>query len=189
MMGDLQMWLQFLKHPSAYCRPFLDLSKVIVADEIKFFMDTSKNPELGFGGHCGDLFMQAQWDYDFMIDKDPSIQYLELFALTAGVLAWLSNFKNKRIVIFSDNNSVVSMINNTLSSCKNCMYLIRQIILHCLINNVRLYTKHVRSEFNEIADSLSRLQWDRFEKLTKYRNMTQDSVPQHLWPLASIWID
>ena len=139
MTGDLQMWLQFLKYPSAHCRPFLDLSMVIIADEIEFYMDSSKNPTLGFGGHCGDSYMQAKWDYDFMMDKDPSIQYLELFAPTAGVLAWLARCKNKRIIVFSDNNGVVSMVNNTSSSCKNCMYLIRQIVLHCLINNVRLY--------------------------------------------------
>ena len=33
MRSDLTMWLTFLQHPSVFCRPFLDFSKVLVADE------------------------------------------------------------------------------------------------------------------------------------------------------------
>ena len=43
---------------------------------------------------------------------NPSIEYLELFALTAAVLTWGSKLKNRRITIFCDNLSVVCMINN-----------------------------------------------------------------------------
>ena len=86
-------------------------------------MDASKNRKLGFGGHCGINWMQARWG-SFIQNCDPSIQFLELYALTAGVLAWIHQFRNKTVVIYTDNQCVRSMVNNTTSGCKNCMVLI-----------------------------------------------------------------
>ena len=43
----------------------------------------------------------------------PSIEYLELYAVTAAVLTWIHQFKNRRIILFCDNQSVVDMINLT----------------------------------------------------------------------------
>ena len=99
-------------------------------------MDASKNADLGFGGYCEDQFMQGAWGRCLFEHLDPSIQYLELFVLTAGVIQWAHKFVNKRIVVFSDNNSVVSMVNSTSSSCKNCMVLIRILVLHSMVHNV-----------------------------------------------------
>ena len=67
--------------------------------------------------------MQESWGKD-TADLDPSIQYLELFALVAAVLAWISRFQNRSVTIFCDNQSVVAMVNNTTSKCINCMTLI-----------------------------------------------------------------
>ena len=42
MRADLEMWLKFIKHPPIFCRPFLDFSNVLVADEIDMFSDASR---------------------------------------------------------------------------------------------------------------------------------------------------
>ena len=47
MFQYLAMWDQFIKHPSAYCRPFMDFTKKWTADEICFFTDASRNFSLG----------------------------------------------------------------------------------------------------------------------------------------------
>ena len=38
---DLEMWLEFVQHPSVYCRGFMDFDKTWNADEIKLFSDAS----------------------------------------------------------------------------------------------------------------------------------------------------
>ena len=114
---DLSMWLQFLRHPACYSRAFTDITNS--AMEVEFYSDASKNPGLGMGAYCQKSWMVQQWDREFLLLKDPSIDYLELYALTAAVLAWLRRFKNQCICILCDNQSVVAMVNNTSSSCKN----------------------------------------------------------------------
>ena len=96
----------------------MDFSKDLSTTEIEMFSDSSKNPELGFGGVCGNSWMFDKWDSDFVRDSDPSIAFLELYALVATVLNWISRFKDRRVVLFCDNQSVVQMVNNTTSSCK-----------------------------------------------------------------------
>ena len=121
----------------------------------------------------------------------PSIEYLELFAVTAAVLSWIHKFKNKRVILFCDNRSVVDMINNTSSSCKNCMVLIRMIVLKGLIENVRVFARHVEGVKNELADSLSRNKIEYFKELSNHLGRTWDekptTVPEQLWPISKIW--
>ena len=84
MRCDLEMWMVFLQDGSAYCRPFIDYAITIQATEIKMYSDSSKNPRLGFGVICNQSWLFGQWDEQFMLQNDPSIQYLELFTLVAG---------------------------------------------------------------------------------------------------------
>ena len=52
MREDLVMWQTFIAHPSIFCRPFLDFSRVLEAESIRFYMDASRNYSLGMGGIC-----------------------------------------------------------------------------------------------------------------------------------------
>ena len=189
MRDDLGMWLLSLKYPSVFCRPFLDFSTVLVADEIDMFSNASG--KLGMGAICGHAWMFKMWPKDFLMQSKPSIEYLELFAVTAAVLSWIHKFKNKRVILFCDNRSVVDMINNTSSSCKNCMVLIRMIVLKGLIENVRVFARHVEGVKNELADSLSRNKIEYFKELSNHLGRTWDekptSVPEQLWPISKIW--
>ena len=187
MRSDLEMWTVFLRHPTAYYRPFMDFSKVFTAQEIDFYTDASKNRILGFGGVCGKSWISKQWDADFVDNEDPSIEYLELYTVVVAVLLWLKRFANRRIVIFVDNQAVVHMINKTSSSCHNCMVLIRILVLESMIQNVRVFAKYVRSKDNIRADLLSRMRINDFRKLGDFDEMPTE-VPQQLWPIEKIWI-
>ena len=131
--------------------------------------------------------MYGQWDPDFIVGQDPSIEYLELFALTATVLNWIHRFKNRRVILFCDNQSVVHMINNTSSSCRNCMVLIRKVVLKSLKENVRVFARYVRSKDNTAADLLSRLKIRQFKSLKRWENQPT-AVPSELWPISKIWL-
>ena len=189
--SDLKVWKVFLEQPEVFCRPFIEFSKYWFADELNFYTDSSKNFLLGMGGYCDHEWFMQQWDFDFVKDKNPSIQYLELYAITAGILTWIHKFQNKRVVIFTDNTGARDVINDSSSGCKNCMVLVRLIVLGGLKRNVRIFAKYVKSADNGIADSLSRLQWHRFKNLTKGLNMNEvgTEVPSEIWPMQKIWVD
>ena len=134
--------------------------------------------------------MFQQWDLDFMVKNKPSIQYLELYAVTAAVTAWIHKLKNRRVSIFTDNDSVKTMLNTNTSSCKNCMVLIRIIVLLQLIHNTRIYAKHVKSEDNGPADDLSRLKIRKFIKNAEKAGFIPKrcKVPHEIWPLDKLWL-
>ena len=192
MRMDLNVWAEFLKHPSVFCRPFMDFD-VITADDLQFYTDATANPRLGFGAWFNNSYMYSRWNFEFMRTNKPSIQYLELFAIAAAVVAWMDRFQNRRVAIFTDNKAVKSMINFMTSSCKNCMILIRIIVLYQMIHNVRLYAKHVASEDNGPADDLSRMRIRKCIRDKTKKGITLDQeptmVPDLIWPIGKIWID
>ena len=87
MRADLSMWMSFLGHPSAYCRPFMDFKLHLDAQDVDFHTDSSQNFSLGFGGIFDRQWFWGRWD-NFTAEVEPSIEYLELYAVTAGVLLW-----------------------------------------------------------------------------------------------------
>ena len=189
MRMDLEIWVKFLSNTAAFCRPFIDYSRVIEARELDFYTDASKNPNLGFGGRFGQAYMIQQWDKQFIINENPSIMYLELYAVVAAVLAWIHKFENSRIVIYTDNKGTKSCVNNFTSSCKNCMVLIRILVLKQMIHNTRIFARYVESSKNGPADALSRLNYGRYLRLVKGKTDRQKTeVPKELWPIKKIWV-
>ena len=110
-----------------------------------------------------------------------------LHALTVGILTWEDQLANQRITVFCDNMLVVHMVNNSSSSCKMCMKLIRVLTLNGLQFSRRLRARFVRTKSNGIADSLSRLQFNRFRKLAPEMTEFPDNVDSRLWPVDKLF--
>ena len=189
--SDLDVWDIFLAYPTVYSRPFTDFTKTQNSVDIDMFSDASKNFDLGFGIFCGDQYFIGNWD-DFTREVNPSIAYLELYAVTTAVLLWIHKFKNSKVCLFVDNRSTMDMINGASSKCKNCMVLIRLITLEGLKHNVAIKAKHVRSKANDLSDALSRVQMFRFKRLLRRkRKIMQEKpvpLPGEIWPLAKVWL-
>ena len=190
MRLDLLVWKLFLSNLMAFARPFIDFAHAIEASQITFFTDASGNPKLGMGGICNKLWMYQQWDEQIHKQLNPSIEFLELYDLTAAVLTWIRRFQNRRIILFCDNISAVEMINKLTSSCPNYMALIRLVILESLIHNVRVFAKYVLSKDNFLADMLSRLKLNLFHQVTANKNMDQSPtpIPEDLVPITKVWM-
>ena len=190
MKLDLNTWLTFLNHPSVFSRKFIDFTPRLATD-ISFYTDASKT--IGFGGYCGSDWTCAKWNADFIKMQDPSISYLELYAVTVGIISWAHRFRDMCIVLFCDNQGAVDMINNASSKCKQCMKLIRIITLYSLIHNVKIIARHVIGINNELADFLSRDKMDSFWSLAKSRNLEFNEfltlLPADLWPIEKLWFD
>ena len=104
--------------------------------------------------------LSGQWDKVFCSKYKPSIEYLELFGVLVAVLNWIKLYRNRRIILFCDNEAVVSMNNKSSSKCKNCMVLVRLLTVESIHRNVRIFAKHVGTKQNGKADALSRLDLD-----------------------------
>ena len=188
--ADLTMWLTFLDHDSAYCRSFFEFESNFKSDQLDWYTDASLT--LGCGGYCGENWFIVEWEDNFLeLKNGPSINYLELYALTAGILLWVENYPNKNITLFCDNMSVVHMVNNASSRCKNCMILLRLITLQCLLHNTRVTVKHVEGVSNNFADLLSRLKYGQFcrlaRKIGKKFNNKPTPLPDLIWPMNKVW--
>ena len=153
---DLMTWKFSLQNSAVYSRGFIQ-PNITDAKTLDLFSDASRNFELRFGTYCGTEWIYQRWDPIFCAEKQPSIEFLELFALTVGVISWLKFFRNMRISLLCDNQAVVNMVNNNTSSCPKCMILIRMIVLESLVQNSRVFVKFVRSKDNGKADALSRM--------------------------------
>ena len=186
---DLQVWKNFLTRSQVYCKPFIDFG-VDNATEIRMYSDTSRNfVKGGFGAWCGDSWLQGFWDTKLVLRIQPSIEYLELFAVTTAVLAWIHRFKSYRVIkLFCDNESVCHMIIASSSSCKHCMILIRLIVMTGLNYNIQIKAKHMRTKMNGRADALSRGQFSCFWRISPpSTDYVKTSIPEEIWPMNKLW--
>ena len=136
------MWLQFLDNAddSRLLRLFIDFTteQAYSGQILNFYSDASRNSSLGMGAtFAGRRWLQYQWPEGFVDTCEPSIEFLELFALTTTLVTWREEpvLQNRRFVIFCDNQAVVSMVNKLATSCLYCMKLIRIIALEGITKN------------------------------------------------------
>ena len=190
--ADCTVWLEFLNTRANHvvCQPMVDLTTTITADELLFFSDASAAEHLGYGCIFWNRWLFGKWEDHFIKQKKPSIAFLELFALAAGVLTWKDSITNCQVILFCDNQSVVQMINNMSSKCGNCMTLIRMLVLDGLRNNRRIFARYISTKQNYLADSLSCLQIKKFHALVPSgTNRYPDLIMEELWPISKLLID
>ena len=87
---------------------------------------------------------------------------------------------DKRIQFYRDNQGVVEVIKSRLSKVPRVMDLVRDPTLCTLQHNFYFRAVHFPRINNDIADSLSRFQMERFHQLAPHANVTPDPIPAHL---------
>lgn len=191
---DLGMWKGFLRQEGNVVRPFVDFLGSSSFKDILMTSDAAKSPLLGYGACFIDnenrtvFYCCSQWESGLLELHDPSVQFLELFALIVGVVLFSPKVRNARVRIGCDNQAVVQMINNTTSSCKHCMILIRLFTLTALNYNVMYEVQYIKSEDNELSDNLSRLNWKRFVELVPNGfALSRLTTPNHILPVAKFF--
>ena len=105
---DCRMWVSFLseveKYPMMYYRPFIDFEETPTALDVELYSDSSANNAMGFGGHHKSEWFFGQWEKDFVLKYNPSIEFLELYAVCVGIFIWIEkDFENLRIIAYCDN--------------------------------------------------------------------------------------
>ena len=189
---DCLTWLAFLQNATAHqlCRPFIDIDAKKYSTVLNLYSDASMT---GFGAVYGDFWMFSTWGKQFIRECNPSIDFLELYALVTALVAWGKDTRlcNTRITVYCDNKGVRDMVNGLCSkSSSQCMKLIRILALDCIRYNRRIFVEYVKSKLNTRADALLRLEFDRFwDNSPVTVNKLPHEIPDELWPATKIWLN
>ena len=116
MKADTVTWISFSHSQESVARPWVDFKLVNDAETIQFYSDASWVHNKGLGRFFNGSWCYAQWEEGFVEKYKPSIEYLELYALTVGVLLWFHKLKDRRVRIHCDNLTICHVLNSNSSS-------------------------------------------------------------------------
>ena len=177
---DIRMWQSFLcdwNGKAFFLNHFWESSS-----QLKLFTDASGR--LGFGGIFGASWFQGRWSPSQLLDSNGiSIAWQELYAIVVACSIWGNLWSQKRITFFCDNEAVVRVVNSRRSKCPKIMELVRVLTLTTMQHNFYFFAKHIPGVRNEIADSLSRFQVERFRDLAPWADAQPQQIPPHLLEL------
>ena len=149
---DLQMWSRFIQEYEGWIPILLPETPIL-----HLFTDAATTETLGWGAWWGMVWAWDIWDPVFMCSSTLSIDFLEMFAVVVVVWIWSSQFANKHVVVHSDNQPTVAVVNSKTSKSNGMLVLLRFLTLHCMLNNITIMASFVPGSANQVADALSHL--------------------------------
>ena len=151
----------------------------ISSPKLTLFTDSAGG--FGFGAILGSHWCYGPWPQHW---RDYNIAFLEFFPIVLSLYLWGDQIANRCILLFSDNEAVVHVINKQSCKDKLLMFFVRKLVLICLRLNIVFKAKHVPGVHNRLADSLSRLQVETFKALAPlHMDASPTPIPPHLQPM------
>ena len=163
MRADIKTWLLFLEcfnRVTSISYRTVDWSNDF---DMELFTDSAGNIELGCGAILGKQWAFMQWPSQWKgleIIKD--ITFLELVPIAMAFEIWGEKLAGKKVILHTDNQALVSILNSNTSKSKRVMHLLRKLVLQGLVHNIQFKATHIIGLHNIKADSISRQQWSRF---------------------------
>ncbi|KAJ1217678.1 hypothetical protein NDU88_005271 [Pleurodeles waltl] len=137
--------------------------------DVQLFSDAAGST--GFGLYWEGRWCAEEWPNEWK-NGGRSIAFLELFPLIVAVCLWGTELRHTRVLFRVDNMAVVQMVNRQSAREAGVLQLMRVFVLQCLRNDIHFRARHGLGVNNDIADALSRSQWERFHGLaTAYSAM------------------
>ena len=170
---DLQMWKQFLSHHNGI---YLYKEELFLSPQM-LHLYTDACGSLGMGAVLGTHWLYAQWPSQWYHDQN--IVFLEFLPIIFAIKTWGTALKNKVVLLHLDNEALVYVINKQSSKETLVRMLLRNMVMCLLKFNIVLKATHIPGINNILADSLSRLQITRFQRL----HLQADTTPAELPPL------
>ena len=115
--------------------------------------------------------------------KGISIEWQELFVIVVACTLWFPHFSGKRIQFWCNNELVVAIINSGHSKTPCMMDLPRFLVLLSMKHNSFVRAHHVPGVSNDITDSLSCFQDERFRQWLPRHKKTRTILPS----LMTLW--
>lgn len=173
--ADISMWLCFLKEFNGVTM-FLP-SEWLQSSVIHLYTDAAKT--LGFGAFFKGRWFNGTWQ-EVNVSANNSIAYLEYVPVLLAMLVWGLELSNTKIMLHSDNQAVVAIMNRQSSKCPHIMRLVRRLTLTCLRHNIVLRGEYIQGCSNTIADKLSRFEMTNFFQEVPTANLAPTQYKQFL---------
>ena len=174
---DLEQWLRFLAHFNGV---LLWKDPWTPASHLSLYTDAAGGE--GFGAILGNSWCAERWpDSWVQAGLTTNITLLELFPIVVAFVVWERQLRNKQVVLWSDNQAVVQLINNNSARCPRVLALLRRLVRSQLEGNLAVRARHVAGVQNEVADALSRFQWQRFRALAPQADKRGTAIPDDIW--------
>jgi hypothetical protein len=174
--GDLRIWQTFLSSFNGRSL-FLDDTW---SNNHKLNLYTDASGAIGFGALFGREWCHGKWPENWL---KYSIAVLEFYPIVLSLCLWGHRMRNQCVLFFTDNESLVSVINKQTSKDSDLMTFVRTMVLVCLQNNILFKAKHIAGSRNVLADSLSRFQVQKFLQLAPaHTHRFPTPIPSHLLP-------
>ena len=97
-----------------------------------------------------------------------SINFRELYAIVMALATWGRVLSGSKVSLNCDNLSVCQIINSGTSKSGDIMKLVRVLFFVCALYDIECRAEHLYTFDNSIADSLSRLNFDKFYSIVPY---------------------
>ena len=134
----------------------------------------------GFGALFGSHWCYGKWPPNWQYQN---IAILEFYPIVLSLYLWGAAMSNQCILFFTENESLVHVINKQTCKDRVLMAFLRKLVSICLHHNILFKAKHVQGVRNRLADALSRLQVQTFRHLAPpHMDSLPTEIPQSLQP-------
>ena len=125
--------------------------------DIELFVDASLQ---GLGGVMPGHFYSV-WLLDVYRHRG-RIVINEMINILVALRVWgPTRIKDRHIIVWCDNNAVVEVLNRNKTRDKGLGAILRDILMLQAHYNIQIDVRHITGEQNPIADSLSRVHYDK----------------------------
>ena len=169
---DVAWWAEFLPEWNGV-EVFQELP--VSSVDIGLFTDAS---DVGFGCVFGDRWCCGTWREPW---GECPIFVREFFAIWVAVRVWGDEWVNQQVVVHTDSAPARDIWVRGTSPDKRVMRLVRPMFLWAAKRNVNIILRHIPGEHNDLADSLSRLQVQRFRQLHPTAVAVPCHIPSDVW--------
>ena len=137
----------------------------------KLNLYTDASGAIGFGALFGREWCYGKWPENWLKYNIAVLEFL-----------FVGSF-NQWVLVFTDNQSLVSVIKKQTSKDAELTSFFHTIVRVCLQNNILFKAKHVAGRHNVLADRLSQFKVDQFPQLAPvHMHRFPKSIPSYLPP-------
>ncbi len=161
--SDLRFWSLLLINWNGIS--FFYYDELESSATLKLYTDAA--PSVGFGGVFNGQWFASAWPNELLSApvNTLSTALLELYPIVIACILWGKQWSRKQIMFFCDNEATVNIINKGRSSVPFINRFVRRLTWLSVLGNFNFRAAHIPGLNNQIADSLSRFEFQKFHLL------------------------
>ena len=179
MKNDIKMWLFFLDKFNGiniFIHP-----EPIHSTTINLFTDSCPQ---GFGGTFKNNYFLGSFPPSW---QAYNIAVLELYPIFLALHLFAADMSNKHVILYTDNQAVSEVLNSKTTRHIQLLHLLRKIVLHTLMCNIIISSKHIPGKNNTLPDALSRNIHTPLMLQEHHMNKHPTIIPEQLQPENFEW--